>query len=462
MCREIQGYDRTLENEMMQFFEYIQTPFTETLKILKEYSDNSKSSKHVITGTCRKNDNLLNYVLGYRQNESAYQLSIEEIIGNNLKMCIYDKDNSTFNDIVGICLKKSHIRKVPSAASKKLGIDDSTDGHLFDCNLIQKILQPTLTTAIGSTVRMEVKRTPYLQKTIPDGWWFLFGSAVGIIASSTVFCTVWKYSVYKKRKTEKQRKHTKEENASVYQDIDEYELMPIYRDPAKKERLMGPRQILPGTYAMPDDKIKSLGNKSDSVLNANKDENHQETKMTHTGQSNGHGLVSESKENTENNPYFVLAKETSGVRNPEETEDQEPDSVMDAIKDFDVESEKTKMTHTAQYKSNVDFDGLKQDHGMAPESQKNTENNPYFVLAKETSGLRNPKEIEDPDANSETLDEEVALSISYSCPADAKKQYEDIVNENITSLSDDCDGKNDINDTYFVIDSMASSTTIDV
>ncbi|XP_062579898.1 uncharacterized protein LOC134241897 [Saccostrea cucullata] len=460
MCREIQGYNRTLENEMIRFFEHIQAPFNETLKILKEYSDKSKIPTHEITGSCRKNDYLLNHILGYKQNASAYQVTIEENRGKYLKMCIYDKDiNITFNDIVGICLERRLLPLMLSAAViKRLGIDNRTDGQSFDCSLIQNS-QPTLTTVTDFTVKMKVKRTQYLQKTIPDGWWFLFGSAVGIIASSAVFCTVWKYSVYKKGKTEKQRKCTKEENNSVYQDIDEYELMPIYRDPEKRERMIGPVHILPGTYAIPTDKIQTSGNKSDSVMNANGDEEYQEAKLTHTGQSNGHGLVSESKKNTENNPYFVLAKETSGVKNHEEIEDQEPDSVMDAIKD----SEQTKMTHTGQYKSSVDFDGLREkDHGVASETKGNTENNPYFVLAKETSVLRDPEEIEDPDHNSETLDEEVDLSISYSCSADAKKQYEDIVNENITSLSDDYDGKDDINDTYFVIDSMASSTTIDV
>ncbi|XP_061179279.1 uncharacterized protein LOC133187901 [Saccostrea echinata] len=403
MCREIQSYDRTLENEMIVFFERIQTSFTETLTNLKEYSDRRNIS-HVITGSCRKNDYLKKYMRGYKQNDSSYHLTIEENRDKNLKTCIYDKNTtSTFNDIIGICLKRLPLSKIKPAAAKILGITPDTKGYRFDCNLMIRNLQPTLTTVTDFTVTMEVKRTQYLQKTMPDGGWFLCGTAVGIITSSAIFCAVWKHSTYKNRKIEKHRKNTTEEAiASVYHDIDEYELMPIYRDTVKRERFIKPRDILPRTCTMHT-------NKSQSVT-------------------------------------------------------KDGDSNMDANKDIDEEYESREMKHTEQSNGIVDFDCYRQDdHGLTIKLEENRESDPYFVLAKRKSSIKNPEEFkdQDPEPDSETVDVKVHFSDSYGGPTDTREQGEGIITENKTSLSDDCDDKHD-DDTYFVIDSTPCPACPDI
>nr|XP_022297950.1 uncharacterized protein LOC111107186 isoform X3 [Crassostrea virginica] len=78
----------------------------------------------------------------------------------------------------------------------------------------------------------------------PNGGWFACGVALGLFLSSLVFVFVWFRKSLAQRKIDNIRRETASDRkanvSSCYMDIDQYELIPIYKDPALNNRFTKP------------------------------------------------------------------------------------------------------------------------------------------------------------------------------------------------------------------------------
>nr|XP_022297949.1 uncharacterized protein LOC111107186 isoform X2 [Crassostrea virginica] len=89
-----------------------------------------------------------------------------------------------------------------------------------------------------------IRRSMDEHNAFPNGGWFACGVALGLFLSSLVFVFVWFRKSLAQRKIDNIRRETASDRkanvSSCYMDIDQYELIPIYKDPALNNRFTKP------------------------------------------------------------------------------------------------------------------------------------------------------------------------------------------------------------------------------
>nr|XP_022299357.1 uncharacterized protein LOC111108091 isoform X2 [Crassostrea virginica] len=237
-------YDRNVENEMMEGMASLGQIFKEFNDTLNEYQsqpDVKNRKSHVVDSSCLSNESFeffRNFNARISQGSIFPQVKIKmEKTVHYMEVCLQDKiRNSTSKDLTEMCLQKSSLKSVlkDSKANKILGHVDSERGDRINCSLttrkIQKETHEKHTKENGTESSKE-------HNAFPNGGWFACGVALGLFLSSVVFVFVWFRKSLAQRKTDNIRK-TKV--SSCRMDIDQYELIPIYKDPALNNRLTKP------------------------------------------------------------------------------------------------------------------------------------------------------------------------------------------------------------------------------
>nr|XP_022301418.1 uncharacterized protein LOC111109543 isoform X2 [Crassostrea virginica] len=183
---------------------------------------------------------------------------------NYMEVCLQDKiKSSNSKDLTEMCLQKSLLNSFlkDSKASKILGHDNSEGGDRINCSLttrkIQKETQEKHTKEKGteSSTENDMTHSKSVSGTLirssmdehnafPNGGWFACGVALGLFLSSLVFVFVWFRKSRVQRKIDNIRRETASDRkanvSSCYMDIDQYELIPIYKDPALNNRFTKP------------------------------------------------------------------------------------------------------------------------------------------------------------------------------------------------------------------------------
>ncbi|XP_078340277.1 uncharacterized protein LOC111108094 isoform X1 [Crassostrea virginica] len=264
-------YDRNVENELMKGMASLGQIFKEFNDTLNEYQsqpDGNYRKSHVVDSSCTSNESLEFFqIFNARINQGSIipqvKIKMEKTV-HYMEVCLQDKiRNSTSKDLKEMCLQKSSLRSVlkDSNANKILGHADSEGGDRINCSLttrkIQKETHEKHTKENGTESSKENEMThskslsgAFIRSSMdehnafPNGGWFACGVSLGLFLSSVVFVFVWFRKSLAQRKTDNIRRGTatdrKTKVSSCYMDIDQYELIPIYKDPALNNRFTKP------------------------------------------------------------------------------------------------------------------------------------------------------------------------------------------------------------------------------
>nr|XP_022297939.1 uncharacterized protein LOC111107185 isoform X1 [Crassostrea virginica] len=264
-------YDRNVENEMMEGMASLGQIFKEFNDTLNEYqsqSDVNNGKSHVVDSSCLSNESFeffRNFNARISQGSIFPQVKIKmEKTVHYMEVCLQDKiRNSTSKFLTEMCLQKYSLKSVlkDSKANEILGHVDSERGDRINCSLTTRKIQKethekhTKENGTESSKENEMTHSKSLSGTFirssmdehnafPNGGWFACGVSLGLFLSSVVFVFVWFRKSLAQRKTNNIRRGTatdrKTNVSSCYMDIDQYELIPIYKDPAFNNRFTKP------------------------------------------------------------------------------------------------------------------------------------------------------------------------------------------------------------------------------
>nr|XP_022297942.1 uncharacterized protein LOC111107185 isoform X3 [Crassostrea virginica]XP_022297943.1 uncharacterized protein LOC111107185 isoform X3 [Crassostrea virginica]XP_022297944.1 uncharacterized protein LOC111107185 isoform X3 [Crassostrea virginica]XP_022297945.1 uncharacterized protein LOC111107185 isoform X3 [Crassostrea virginica] len=242
--------------------------FNDTLNEYQSQSDVNNGKSHVVDSSCLSNESFeffRNFNARISQGSIFPQVKIKmEKTVHYMEVCLQDKiRNSTSKFLTEMCLQKYSLKSVlkDSKANEILGHVDSERGDRINCSLTTRKIQKethekhTKENGTESSKENEMTHSKSLSGTFirssmdehnafPNGGWFACGVSLGLFLSSVVFVFVWFRKSLAQRKTNNIRRGTatdrKTNVSSCYMDIDQYELIPIYKDPAFNNRFTKP------------------------------------------------------------------------------------------------------------------------------------------------------------------------------------------------------------------------------
>lgn len=242
-------YDRSNEKIIMEGLEIIGTYFKEFNKTLADYvSDPSK--KHELKGSCR------NATVKTSFQEISRKSNLKVIIRNTteqLSLCFSEVlDQPVPEEVNEICLHRQSIKK--SLKNSKAGkfFGENGGGDSISCSIkVKRDVIPTQSTNINTVITSTQSAyefnvsTKAINSTVMNVGWFAGGVALGFLTSTLILLLVWLYKSYQQRGKEiYKKKNDKKKMSTVYEDIDEYEMIPIYRDCEAHCRLTSPKKVV--------------------------------------------------------------------------------------------------------------------------------------------------------------------------------------------------------------------------
>lgn len=240
-------YDRSSENNIMEGLEIIGTYFTEFNEILVGYVSQPSPTKHEFKASCR-NETVKTFF-----QKIIRKSSLKVIVRNTTKqlsLCFSEEqDQPVSGGVNEICLQKQTIENHLNNSKAKKVLGDDVGGDIISCSVNVRHRLISTQSATTNTVRASTQSAHQfndsrnaINSSITSAGWFTGGVALGFLTSALILLLVWIYNSYKQRRKERSKdKKSRKKMPTVYEDIDEYEMIPIYRDCEAHCRLTRPK-----------------------------------------------------------------------------------------------------------------------------------------------------------------------------------------------------------------------------
>lgn len=223
-------YNRSNEENIMEGLEIIGTYFKEFNKTLADYVSHP-SRKHEIKASCR------NATVKTSFQEISRKSNLKVIVRNTteqLSLCFSEElDQPVPEEVNEICLHKQSIKK--SLKNSKAGkfFGENGGGDSISCSIkVKRDVIPTQSTNINTVITSTQSAyefnvsTKAINSTVMNVGWFAGGVALGFLTSTLILLLVWLYKSYQQRGKEiYKKKNDKKKMSTVYEDIDEYEMI---------------------------------------------------------------------------------------------------------------------------------------------------------------------------------------------------------------------------------------------